>query len=285
MAPMLVARDNAPMRVRVLAILGMYAAAGAVAGIVYALAGPSHSPSHAACGSVPVPAAAQRVLAGYMGRIEHQVMHEPGGIREETWSDPLSGRTRQVSFAAGGQLLTAFGTVRQGRSELTTIVNYGERTWIVNELPIPGSGDLQKDGAALLAATYRDEVAHATAKILGKQLVDGRETLHLRQILRFPPLPRPKGVPKGVPLPKVQPRTIVEDTWVDPLTYLPVQQGFELGGHESLTAETWLPRTNASVAQTKLVIPAGFRRLRPNRSNGTTFLIERSPSAAGCSQR
>jgi hypothetical protein len=272
------------MRVRVFAILGMYAAAGAVAGIVYAFAGPSHSPSQAAraaCGAVPVPAAAQRVLAGYAGRIEHQVTHAPGGVREETWSDPLRGETRQVSFDARGQALTEFATVRHGRSELTTIVNYDARTWIVDKLPVPGKADLHEDAAALLAATYRDAVAHATAKVLGKQLVDGRETVHLRQNLHFPPLPRPKGVP----LPKLRPPTIVQDTWVDPLTYLPVQQGFELGGHESLTAETWLPRTNANVAQTKLVIPSGFHRLPPHRSNGTTFSVQWTSAIAGCGHR
>jgi hypothetical protein len=72
-------------------------------------------------------------------------------------------------------------------------------------------------------------------------------------------------------IPALPAQTVRIDTWVDAQTYLEVRRRSVLGDLPSQTDETWLPRTPANVAQTRLAIPAGFRRQDASRSGTTTF--------------
>ena len=58
------------------------------------------------------------------------------------------------------------------------------------------------------------------------------------------------------------------DTWVDPLTYLTVRSRFGGQSNPTITDETWLPRTPANLAKTKLIIPPGFKRSVPQQGHG-----------------
>src|SRR5689334_8356741 len=92
-----------------LAVLAVFAAGGAVFGGYYLWPSGRHvavcAPVHA-----PVPAAAQKVLARYAGRIRHDAERSQPRSHEENWSDPLTGHTRYLTYEHG-RLTFAYGTV------------------------------------------------------------------------------------------------------------------------------------------------------------------------------
>jgi hypothetical protein len=179
---------------------------------------------------------------------------------------------RQVTYGARGRIVNEFGTTTHGATQRWTIVLYAERTWTTlgSRVPVPAG---RGDAVAQIAQSYRDKLANRRAVLVGRVLFDGHETLQLRETLHFraPPLPK---LPKGLKLPKgfhfhfPAPPPLRIETWVDALTYLPVQTLTGPPGHQSRTETTWLPRTPANIAKTKLVIPLGFKRLVPHQGNG-----------------
>jgi hypothetical protein len=172
-----------------------------------------------------------------------------------SWSDPDTGRSREVAYGRGGKAQSEFGLVPDGGSMRTVLVMYDAKMWtshrgrafprIANE-------------AASLAQATRDKVASGKVKIVGRMVVDGRRTVHLEEVVRLPK----QSAPRGVRLPKAlsHPRLLHVDTWADPLTYLPVRTRTSDGFGWSVSDTEWLPRTPANVSKTRLVIPAGFKQ-------------------------
>ena len=220
---------------------------------------------------VPVPAAAKKELDTYAGRIMHEVEHSNSGTRDESWSDPTSGSRRQIERDNLGRITMEFATTTRGRIERTASVFYDGRTWISDQHRLPFQPRPVVNEAAGLAQSYRDKVANGTATLVGRQVINGREALHVHENLRFPPTPAPKlfGLPSGVRPPVAPPLRI--DTWVDPFTYLPLRTRTGSGTHWSQTDTTWLPRAPANIAKTKLMVPAGFKHIVPNQGSGMAF--------------
>jgi hypothetical protein len=237
-------------------------------------------PLHAA-----VPDAAAKALAAYATRISYSVERSGSRVTGRIWSDPLTGRTRQVSFDRRGRVSEAFATLTRGHSKHATWVLYGTRRWQSSVTQVPAANAGSGNTAAAIAQVSRDKVADGTARILGRQVVDGVETLHLRETLRprMPKLPANLQRSKGIHLQAPPPFRV--DTWVEALTYLPVRTSISVNGHTSVTDEAWLARTPANVAKTRLAIPAGFKRIVPQHGSGVSVFETSVPATAGsCAQ-
>ena len=253
-----------------LPVIGGVAALLAAAGVIAAIwsNGTKNSAACVPFKHAPVPAAAQQELAAYAGRIEHSSEHSRGGTHDESWADPLTGMRRQVAYDAHGRLQNVFGTTTDGSVQRTAWVLYSGRIWMSYQHQLPFRSPHVENDAAVRAQSYRDKVANGIASVLGREVIGGRETLHLREIVH-PPAPQ---FPKGIPVPpSARFPTFRDDAWVDPFTYLPVRTSFLTGSGGAVTDETWLPRTPANIAKTKLVIPPGFKHIVPNQGSGTTF--------------
>src|SRR5262245_3047603 len=98
-----------------LAVLGVLAAVGAAAGAYFLWPSARHV---ASCPSLhaPTPSAAKKALAAYAGRIRHTIERQPGAARQELWSDPLGGRTRQLIIRPDGRIASALTTIRTRQS-------------------------------------------------------------------------------------------------------------------------------------------------------------------------
>jgi hypothetical protein len=73
-------------------------------------------------------------------------------------------------------------------------------------------------------------------------------------------------LPKGFHIPRMPAFNV--DTWVDPLTYLTVRVRVDEPAGASVRDETWLSRTPANIAKTKLVVSHGFKRVVPHAGRG-----------------
>lgn len=219
------------------------------------------------CGPAPVSAEAKRALAAYGGWIGHTVAQMRGGLREETWSDPVTGRSHQVSVDARGRITNESSTSWSGNTAETVWVINAARRWMSTRQRLPAAFRHQpRNGAAASAQVYRDKVWRGAAKVLGRERIDSRDTLHLRETIKPPPMTLPKGLPAEIRVPR-QPAFRL-DTWVDPLTSLPLRTRFA----GAITDEEWLPRSPANVAKTRLVIPPGFVHETGQSSSGGTVL-------------
>jgi len=263
------------MPLKLVALVGV---AGAAVGIGLAVYLSTGQPTASACGgtaSTAVSPAAAQSLAADAGLIRHDVDHSSNGSRAESWDDPLAQRTRQISFDQAGRIVNESATRLNGRTQISTWVDYAGRNWILDRASLPASAAHDQDGAAAVAADYRRGVATGVAKVMGNATVDGRATLHLRQITKVPATPS-GGPTTGMPAQRFQ-----IDAWVDPTTYLPVRLRTENAGTWTETKETWLPRTRSNLAELTVVIPAGFRKLHEQAN--TTALPQASSPLSTCS--
>jgi hypothetical protein len=236
-----------------LAVLAVLAAAGVAFGGYYLWP----SGRHIAGCHAPVPRAAQKALAEYRGRIRHDVQRSPTA-RIESWSDSLTGRMRQLVFERG-RLVVAYGDSLENGVKQAVWVHYDRGTWTSQQVGV-GTGATNDNGAAVTAQRNRDRVAQGKAEVVGRERIDGRQLLRLRQFV-------PASAKPGFG--HVSPPGYHLDTWVDPLTYISIRDRFTTRGQSSTTDETWLPRNAHNVALTRLAIPAGFKRV----SAGGSFLI------------
>jgi hypothetical protein len=236
------------------AVLAVLAAAGAAAGGYFLWPGGRHVAASCPPLHAPVPKEAQNALASYVGRIRHSVERQPNGERQETWADSLAGRTREVLIRPDGHVENAFETIRSGRWMRTVWVLYDGHAWMSHRMRVPAGASLGFT-AADEGQANRDRVAHRTATIVGKAVIDGKPTLRLRQ------LTRPH---RSIDMPSFR-----IDTWVDALTYVTLRTRIAAGGHTSTTSEDWLPRNSANVARTRIAIPAGFTRAQRRASDFT----------------
>jgi hypothetical protein len=114
----------------------------------------------------PLSAAAKKTLATYAGRIEQQTAIQPDGARTQTWTEPVSGRSRQMSRGVRGKIHFELLTTQHRTME----VDYDSRTWtstnerfpfgVANDdggpcgSPVPGL-DRQRGGEAPRAGNDR----------------------------------------------------------------------------------------------------------------------------------
>jgi len=261
------------MPLKTLALLGVSAVATGIGLGVYL---GTRSSTSSACGSTPavsVPPAAARSLAADAGLIRHDVDESSNGTRSESWDDPLTQRTRQISFDEAGRIVNESASRMHGRTQISTWVDYADRNWIVDHAILPAA-PAGGDGAAAVAADYRRGVANGLARIVGKATIDGLPALHLRQITRIPSTPD-GGVTNGMPAEQFR-----VDAWVDSTTYLPLRLRTSNAGAWTETNETWVPRTPANLAKLSVVIPAGFRQLHEH--GNTTPLPQANLQPSTC---
>jgi hypothetical protein len=226
---------------------------------------------------VPVSEAARQALDSYTGRIRHDVERtDESTQRHETWYDPETGGQRDVTFDGDGQPIVATETIRRGKTARAFWVAYEERTWYSSRAPaalLP-----EPDSASVEARTYRDRVAERKARVIGRRRIRGQETLDLHQTV----VPLRLSVP-GSPPPVRPAQRLQIDTWVDRLAYVPLRTRSASGGHWTQIDSSWLPRTAANVARTKVVIPRGFTRIHPSTSSSDKVLVGRGDGAR-CAQ-
>jgi hypothetical protein len=240
------------MRVRLrLVSLAVLVAGGAIA------AGFALWPSgkHAAAGCAgpavtPLSPDAQKALNAYATSIRYDKQTSPGGPREDTWIDPVTGAMRILSFDAQGRLTSEEGETRSGKTERTVVVSFGTRSWISTTATMPQAYASGDEGAITDSLGVRRGLADGTTRVLGHAVIAGHNTLHLRQS--------------------------VLQLWVDPLTYLPIRE--QAAG--ITTDTTWLPRTPSNLLDTSIVVPQGFTQAKTGHS--TSFQMTWSaPTACG----
>jgi hypothetical protein len=218
-------------------------------------------------------------LHGYAGRIRHDVERTYEGVRaqrEETWYDSLTGAQREVTFGADGRMTREIGTIRSGEKARSIWVAYPERSWYVTRDPFWQLA--QPDAAAVVAQSYREKVVRRKARIVGRALVDGRAALRLHETVKplRPSFPGSSAPTRTFPVLEI-------DTWVDPVTYVPVRTRTVIGDDWTQVDSTWLPRTAANVAKTQVGVPSGFRRIEPAPVASGRVLVGRR-AAGNCRQ-
>jgi hypothetical protein len=164
--------------------------------------------------------------------------------------------------AAGGKRTAVLGAP-DGSSVRLLTVGYGVGMWQIQRAPLKGSPNAAAASlASLEAETYRALIANGVDVIVGTQAIDGRKALHVRRTETFPAPSTSTGrPPKGASLPKAlsHKAVVVIDTWLDPVTYLPIRERSALNIGTTVTdTETWLPRTPANLARFNLTVPSDF---------------------------
>jgi hypothetical protein len=256
------------------------------------------------CAPVPaLSAEAKQTLKADARRILQQVIDRADGT-DSRWTDPVSGRQREVFRGPQGKIHSELVTVR-GR---VVDVDYDARTWMASLLPHPIPIASPTSSPAETVRMYRDLIANRDAKIVGQTRVVGVPTIHVRQLQTIPPPTRaqlrkenelvrkqllkqlPKGahIPKGFGLPsaKVLFKTehVKRDIWLDAATYLPLRiRTVTDGRFSSDESDTWLRRTVKNLAKTHIVIPPGFKRERASGlATGFSLVTATSKNAARC---
>jgi hypothetical protein len=257
-----------------LAVVAALAAGAIVAGGLFLWPRGSRPTS---CAS-PLPAlstAAKATLVAYAGRIQYAAERSSDGTRSETWTDSLTGDMREVSLNRNRRATNEVVTIRQGTLERTEWVVYEGRIWSTTEDRLPFLDNGGNEPAAI-SKVEREGIANGRSVVVGPAVVDGQETLHLRETVHFPPLsPQAPGVPTMFRI----------DKWDDPLTYLPIRERITQTGSWSVTDETWLPRTPGNLAKLELVVPRGFKHMADqNGASSSLQLTRTSETPAPCRQ-
>ena len=131
-----------------------------------------------------------------------------------------------------------------GDQDITT-VDYDLRTWSTGHLTDKRPSDIPDITGA---DSIRKAITDGTVVLVGKENVDGHDTLHLR-------LDGPR-------------QSYRIEMWVDGTTYLPVRETAAKGDGNGFpatatvtTTYTWLPRTEENLAKLVLTPPSGFKHV------------------------
>jgi hypothetical protein len=166
------------------------------------------------------------------------VVTTPGYPVAPPYSAP-TGPVVMLSSAAGQY--TSRGDIRY-QCEVDYVWKTYQCTGFIKIPPEPNSIDIFN------ATSVRAAVSSGRGQVLGRETVDGRDTLHLRFVNTPDPI-------------------AVTDVWVESTTFLPVQDCFYRDGlimpAEDAIRETytWLPRTAENLAWLTLTPPPGFKHL------------------------
>jgi hypothetical protein len=232
------------------------------------------SPQPSGCYDTTLSAAGQRELAADARLIELSDDRSSDGTRDVDWRDPVTGRSRQVSYDAAGRVDSVFGQVVRGRFERTTWLEYDGRRALLDRRTVP-SALAASDDAVRQSQSYRDQLRLGLAHAVGTETVAGRRLLHIRVVQHVPKLTprRSPGFPKGIPVASLPAHTLRIDTWLDPATFLPVVTHTDDGSHWAVNRRAWLPRTPANVAKTVVRIPRDFTIVPPGHG-GESQLVD-----------
>lgn len=175
---------------------------------------------------------------------------QTGRLQQEEWADPVTGKAVTNVYDAERKLSTTMSSVLAGRTLRVTTVDYTRHTWT------SGTGSVGTDAAQILTLDSRTLPARIRGQVSNQVLVPGgKETVEGIDALRF------QGT-TGIAYWGLLFVAGKGNLWVDPSTYLPVQETIEnssTGAVQSKTFFSWEPRTGASIASTSLAIPKGFK--------------------------
>lgn len=230
----------------------------------------------------PLSASARKALKAEANWIERSTTADPGGASDVSWNDPVTRRGIDIFYGSSHQITSEAGTTVQGSTSRTVWVTYATRTWTASTQHVARSGQPQNVESS--SERYRTMIANGYVKIIGAPTLDGQHTLLLQQSVP-PPSPstlstlrKQLQLPLGAHLSNQALKKIAasfkkaaasvaslrSDTWVNALTYLPVQTSLDVHGQQTETDTiTWIPRTPATIAKTALVIPTGFTQPPP----------------------
>jgi len=237
--------------------------AGAVGG-AYVL-WPKSPPPQGACAPVTLSAAAKRKLALDARRIELTVDHSSDGSRDREWRDPVTRRSRQVSYGADGRTTNVHGNVERGRVDISTWVDYEHHMAILDRTTLARA--LPGNDAIIESQLYRRQLQIGTARVVGTETIAGQRLVHVRSVQHIPPR-------------AFAAHTLRVDTWLDPSTYVPALMRTDDDGNWATDRFAWLPRTPANVAKTIVRIPRGFTVVHPGHGSSHSFqvILSRTPA-------
>jgi hypothetical protein len=264
-------------RRRVLIAVGIAAVIGAaVAGTVVVTE--RGGGSGAAAKPATIKSRIQRALLDAdTGYVLHTSTYNGGVLRSENWQDPA--RFNSVAaFSDHGSVWSRSGIVYTGHGFRIETVNLTTDHWdtIDQEFP-PGHPPqhISAGGSRYLPDSIRSQLADGVLVIVGREKLDGRDTIHLRAHF-------------AADLP---PQFVPPDLWVDASTYLPVQeiQHNSLTGQDSVVHFEWLPDTPENIQKTVFRPPTGFAHTvrtfnigvpgsPPNPSSSSSYTTTLTPS-------
>lgn len=235
----------------VVVAMALVAVGGAGRGAAPPVAGPATTVNLHDAGYVTAQTTA--ALDSLSGYVERTTSVLPNGVTDVELTDRTTGRFRFDSSAKDGSpLYTIGGSGAPADGPTVTVIDHPNRAWWTYQMQLPTEAPSgAKASASTQAATgpYEDPVDIRTAitggqlQVLGTELVDGQQTLHLRVSSTRKPLPG----------------TI--DLWVDSESYLPVRLSVDKAGSPVPQDYTWLARTPDNLALLTVTPPADFRHL------------------------
>jgi hypothetical protein len=186
---------------------------------------------------------------------DSQVQTGPGGDSAVNLTDPRTNNDYEVLHASYGTSLAWLSTYLVNRVLTWKDIeaDYSTHTWFVDVFHAAGPIQGSTAGATsnvMTPAEIKQLLDSGTLKIVGHKVIDGHQTIGLRQ-------PWARGY---------------REIWVDSTTFLPVQlitadfadQKGPLQNDILIDNESWLPRTAALVNEVnKVHIPAGFKQVAP----------------------
>jgi len=190
--------------------------------------------------------------------------------RVDEWTDATTGRTREDVYVDGKKL--SWSTVVTKEPDGGTRwfhVDYLNRWWSEQHTT---AADQEPQAVQLWARDFHqgrlpspdpEDISRAlvdgTFEIVGKETVDGRDTLHLR-LETTTPMYQPLGATTAEPGRGSVPTTM--EIWVDADSYLPyrstVSRTIAFGERTRSTTYTWSERTPENLKVLDLTAPAGF---------------------------
>jgi hypothetical protein len=208
-----------------------------------------------------LPRAATPSLAAYAGSVEYTDEHDSNGGRTQLWFDPVGRRTRQIRVFPASPLTEELATYNLSGVEYMVFVVGTEQSYALTRVPVPPACRvlLARNAAARWAAELRAQVARGATVVVDRETVHGRPTLRLRRA----------APPPGSRI----------ELWVDPSTYVPVRERTTTRTGTADDEIHWLPRTPASAALARPVIPAGRRRVSVIEESGMSIRETIDPCA------
>jgi hypothetical protein len=188
-----------------------------------------------------------------------KVMHIRMGItvggessRNELWRDPVSGAMRATGPKVPGNPRIDIAVERDGDLQTTTTVDHDRRVWYrdtfdLSTIPDRGEGGDKRSGplSDFSPDGLRTSLARGEWTLVGRERLDGRQTLHLRVT----------DVEAGGEY----------DIWVDAGSYVLVRRVVTQPDDPPLHLVEdyeYLPRTGAVLAELKMrAVPRGYKQL------------------------
>jgi len=169
-----------------------------------------------------------------------------------------------VVYSSGGQVTHDIGWVTKDGRDITTEVNYQEKTW---------SREINAANTPLTARPTPESSCDEATVLAGGGLGDGDPAAEIRTALScgqyvVAGTQRVGGV-RALELKPVTKGTLTTVFWVDPATYLPVRDVTTISPPTTVRVTTitddfrWLRPTPANLADLDVRIPPGFTQVPP----------------------